>query len=215
MTQVPVFAESGDMNVTDPFGWRIDPVTGFGDNFHKGIDITRWTGYSNLATICAFADGVVTEAVDGIAGFDNINQRGNYVTIDHGGGWVSKYYHLENGTLAVSEGETVSAHTPLGYMGSTGYSTGAHLHFQMEHYGTPVDPYPYLTGEKMIVVEALDLNTAQDNVPNEWAREAVEWAQANGIIYGDENGDLMLRQPCTREQMLVFLYRFGQAIGAI
>lgn len=215
MTQVPVFAESGDMNVTSPFGYRIDPVTGVGNNAHKGIDITRWTGYSNLATICAFADGVVTEAVDGIAGFDTVNQRGNCVTIDHGNGWVSKYFHLENGTLAVSEGETVSARTPLGYMGSAGYSTGAHLHFQLEHCGTPIDPFPYLTGEKTIVVEALDMNTAQDNVPNEWAREAVEWAQANGIIYGDENGDLMLRQPCTREQMLVFLYRFGQVIGAI
>lgn len=215
MTHVPVFAESGDMNVTSPFGYRVDPVTGVGNNAHKGIDITRWTGYSNLATICAFADGVVTEAVDGIAGFDTVNQRGNYVTIDHGNGWVTKYYHLENGTLAVSEGETVSAQTPLGYMGSTGYSTGAHLHFQMEYYGTPIDPYPYLIGEKTIVVETADMNTAQDNVPNEWARDAVEWAQANGIIYGDENGDLMLRQPCTREMMLVFLHRFGQAIGAI
>ena len=199
---VPVFVESGDMNVTDPFGWRIDPVTGVGDNFHKGIDITRWTGYSNLATICAFADGVVMEAVDGVAGFDNINQRGNYVTIDHENGWVTKYYHLANGTIAVDVGERVTAKTPLGYMGSTGYSTGAHLHFQMEFNGVPQDPYPYLVGEKTIAKEDND-----DSVPNEWAKEAVEWAKANGVIFGDENGNLMLREPCTREMVITFLYR--------
>ena len=214
MNKVPVFVEDGDMNVTSSFGWRIDPVTGVGNNEHKGIDITR-RGGNSLATICAFADGVITEAVDGIAGFDMINQRGNYVTIDHGNGWVTKYYHLANGTLSVNVGEMVTARTPLGYMGSTGYSTGAHLHFQMEYHGTPIDPHPYLTGEKTIVTEELNMNTAQDSVPNEWAREAVEWAQANNIIFGDGNGDLMLRQPCTREQMLVFLYRFGQAVGAI
>lgn len=202
MNQVPVFFESGDMHVTSPFGWRIDPVTGVGNNAHKGIDITRWTGYSNLATICAFADGTVIEAVDGIEGFDRVNQRGNYVTIDHGNGWITKYYHLANGTIAVNVGERVTERTPLGYMGSTGYSTGAHLHFQMELNGVPQDPYPYLIGEKVIEQKAND-----DSIPNDWAKEAVEWAQANGIIFGDEKGNLMLREPCTREMVITFLYR--------
>lgn len=202
---VPVFVESGDMNVTDPFGWRADPVTGFGDNFHKGIDITRWTGYSNLATICAFADGVVTEAVDGIAGFDIVNQRGNYVTVDHGNGWVTKYYHLENGSVKVKVGDKAMARTPIGYMGNTGYSTGAHLHFQMEHNGTPIDPHPYLVGEKQLCTNENEKNS--DNQPPEWAGDAVKWAKANGIIYGDENGNLMLREPCTREMVITFLYR--------
>ena len=193
MSKVPVFIEDGDLWVTSKFGWRIDPVTGAGNNEHKGIDITRWTGYSNLATICAFADGVVTEAVDGIAGFDTINQRGNYLTIDHGAGWVTKYYHLENGSVKVKAGDKVTARTPIGYMGSTGYSTGAHLHFQMELNGIPQDPFPYLTGEKKLV--------------KHWSDDAVEWAKENGIVKGDENGDLMLSKPCTREEMLVFLYR--------
>ena len=47
----------------------------------------------------------------------------------------------------------------------------------------------------------------QDSTTDEWAREAVEWATGNGIMYGDENGDLKLRASCTREQMIVFLYR--------
>lgn len=200
LNQVPVFIESGDMNVTSPFGFRVDPVTGKGNGEHKGIDLTRWTGYSNLATICAFADGVVTEAVDKIDGFDNVNQRGNYVTIDHGSGFVSKYYHLARGSVAVRVGESITARTKIGYMGSTGYSTGAHLHFQLEKDGEPIDPHPYLVGEKSIAPK-------KDNTPSEWAEDAVEWAVANGIIYGDENGNLMLRENCTREQMLVFLYR--------
>ena len=199
----PVFVESGELWVTSEFGWRVDPVTGAGNNQHKGIDLVLWLGYPSLATICAFADGVVTEAFDGVVGFDAVNQRGNFVTIDHGNGWVTKYYHLANGTLKVKVGDKVTARQPIGFMGSTGYSTGAHLHFQMELDGTPQDPKPYLTGEKKLVTE----DSAKDNEPAEWAREAVEWAKANGIIYGDENGDLMLRQPCTREMMLVFLYR--------
>ena len=200
MNQVPVFFEIGDMHVTSPFGWRIDPVTGVGNNAHKGIDITRWTGYSNLATICAFADGVVTEAVDKVDGFDNVNQRGNYVTIDHGNGYVTKYYHLARRSVKVKVGDRVTARTPIGYMGSTGYSTGAHLHFQLEKDGTPIDPHPYLVGEKSIAHE-------KDNKPNEWAEDAVKWAVANGIIYGDKNGDLMLREPCTREMVVTLLYR--------
>lgn len=199
----PVFVENGEMLVTSDFGWRIDPVTNQGNNQHKGIDLVLWLGYSSLATICAFADGVVIEAIDGIEGFDAVNQRGNYVTIDHGNGWVTKYYHLADGTLKVKVGDKVKARQPIGYMGSTGYSTGAHLHFQMELDGTPKDPKPYLTGEKKLVTE----DSAKDNEPAEWAREAVEWAKANGIIFGNENGDLMLHEPCTREMMLVFLYR--------
>lgn len=200
-----VFAEPGELWVTSDFGWRIDPVTNRGNNQHKGIDLVLWVGHSSLATVCAFADGVVTEAVDEIEGVDYINQRGNYVTIDHGNGWVTKYYHLWHNTVKVKVGDKVTARQPIGYMGSTGYSTGAHLHFQMELNGEPQDPKPYLTGEKKLITE--DSKPKQDNEPSDWAREAVEWAKANGIIYGNENGDLMLKEPCTREMMLVFLYR--------
>jgi hypothetical protein len=124
------------------------------------------------------------------------------VAIDHENGWVTKYYHLANGTIAVDVGERVTAKTSLGYMGSTGYSTGAHLHFQMEFNGVPQDPHPYLVGEKTIAKEAND-----DSIPNGWSKEAVEWAKANGVIFGDENGNLMLREPCTREMVITFLYR--------
>lgn len=204
---VPVFLEDGELNITSTFGKRIDPVTGVTTSFHAGIDITRWTGYSNLATICAYADGIVVQIRDGIAGFDKVRSEGNFVVIDHGGGYVSKYFHLANGTITVGENERVSAGQAIGYMGSSGYSTGAHLHFQLEYNNAPIDPLPYLTGEKSFISEEESEVCMDNNTPSEWAREAVEWAQANGILYGDENGDLKLREPCTREQMVVFLKR--------
>ncbi|MBE6699457.1 MAG: S-layer homology domain-containing protein, partial [Ruminococcaceae bacterium] len=77
-------------------------------------------------------------------------------------------------------------------------------------------------GEKSIAAPAADPATTpetttavQDNEPQPWARDAIEWAQANGIVFGDENGNLMLREPCTREQMLVFIHRALKSIGAI
>lgn len=207
---VPVFVEEGTLNITSPFGWRLDPITGRSNGEHQGIDITRWTGYSNLATICAFENGVVIQSRNGIDGFDTNNSEGNFVVIKHNNGYVSKYFHLANNTITVSDYEQVTAGQVIGYMGSTGYSTGAHLHFQLEKDGVPIDPLPYLLREKNIYEE--ETNVMYDNTPNDWSLEAIEWAQANGIIYGDENGDLKLREPCTREMMCVFLYRLAQFV---
>ncbi len=52
-----------------------------------------------------------------------------------------------------------------------------------------------------------------DNTPSGYAKEAVQWSQENGILFGDKDGNLMLRSPCTREQVMTFLYRFAQRIG--
>lgn len=59
-------------------------------------------------------------------------------------------------------------------------------------------------------VESVALN---NNIPDEYAKEAVQWAQDNGILTGTAGGDLNLHQPCTRQQMLVFLWRFAKLIG--
>jgi hypothetical protein len=63
-----------------------------------------------------------------------------------------------------------------------------------------------------VVDENNKANERTDSEPQEWSREAVEWAVANGIIFGDGAGNLMLREPCTREQVLVFLHRMYQAM---
>ncbi len=69
---------------------------------------------------------------------------GTAVAVDHGGGWVSRYFHLETGSLRVGPGDRVEAGTLLGWMGKTGRATGEHLHFQLERDGVPVDPLPLL-----------------------------------------------------------------------
>lgn len=222
----PVFMESGGINVTSPFDWRIHPISGKGEG-HKGTDITRWTGYSNIATITAFAAGTVTAIRDTVPGIDTgnaANSAGNYVIIDHGGGWVTKYFHLKHGSVCVSVGDRVEAGTVIGYMGATGNSTGVHLHFQIEKDGIPVDGLPYLLGEKSIEREENEMQEKEtiketqrtgqlDSEPQEWAKDAVEWAVRNGIIFGDGEGNLMLRENCTREQMLVFIYRAMNVLG--
>lgn len=201
---LPVLTGGEEYKVTSPFGWRADPVTGLGNGQHKGIDLTLWKGWSALSAIGAAWDGVVTDVRDGVDGFDTVLSAGNRVTIDHGDGVVTKYYHLKNKSICVSVGDRVTAGQQIGYMGSTGYSTGAHLHFQLEIFGEPVDPMPYLIGE---VPEAIGGGEEMDNTPADWAEEAVQWAQKNGILYGDENGNLRLHENCTREMMLVFLHR--------
>lgn len=204
---LPILTDGGEYKVTSPFGWRPDPVTGLGNGQHKGIDLTLWKGWSALSSIGAAWDGVVTDVRDGVDGFDTVLSAGNRVTIDHGDGVVTKYYHLKNKSICVAVGDRVSAGQKIGYMGSTGYSTGAHLHFQLEIFGEPVDPLPYLIGE---VPDAMGGGEEMDNTPADWAAEAVQWAQENGILYGDENGNLRLHENCTREMMLVFLHRAVQ-----
>ena len=205
LSVLPVLTEGTTYRVTSPFGYRTDPVTGEGDQGHKGIDLTLWRGYSALSAIGVAWDGTVTDVRDGVEGFDTVRSAGNRVTIDHGDGVVTKYYHLANGSIPVQVGDSVAAGQVIGQMGSTGYSTGAHLHFQLEIYGEPVDPLPFLLGEEEIPEETPA--EEMDNIPAEWAEEAVAWAVENGILYGDENGNYRLHENCTREMMLVFLHR--------
>ena len=205
LSVLPVLTEGTTYRVTSPFGYRADPVTGEGGQGHKGIDLTLWRGYSALSAIGAAWDGTVTDVRDGVEGFDTVRSAGNRVTIDHGDGVVTKYYHLANGSIPVQVGDSVTAGQVIGQMGSTGYSTGAHLHFQLEIYGEPVDPQPFLLGEEDIPEEIPVCE--MDNIPAEWAEDAVAWAMENGILYGDENGNYRLHENCTREMMLVFLYR--------
>ena len=153
LSVLPVLTEGTTYRVTSPFGYRTDPVTGEGGQGHKGIDLTLWRGYSALSGIGAAWDGTVTDVRDGVEGFDTVRSAGNRVTVDHGDGVVTKYYHLENGSIPVQIGDAVTAGQLIGRMGSTGYSTGAHLHFQLEIYGEVVDPLPFLLGEEDIPEE--------------------------------------------------------------
>ncbi len=150
LSQSPVFKEKGDINETSPFGKRT--LNGKVVN-HKGVDVVRHIGYNTTATIVAIADGKVKAVKNTVAGVDHKkNLAGNYVDIDHGGGMVSRYFHLKYGSIpaSVRVGATVKKGDVIGVMGNTGDSYGAHLHFQLEQNGVPVDGASYLKGQKVI-----------------------------------------------------------------
>ncbi len=116
--------------ITSPFGWRSNPFGG-SPEFHQGLDIAAPTG----TTVVAAAAGTVILA-KWYGGY------GNYILIDHGGGYSTGYGHLS--AIYVSNGQTVQRGQAIGAVGSTGQSTGPHLHYEVRINGKPVDPAPRL-----------------------------------------------------------------------
>lgn len=113
--------------ISSGFGYR-----DFDHSFHKGVDFA--TGGAKVPTYAA-ADGKVI-----IAGWSE--SAGNWVVIDHGGGLVTKYMH--HSSLTVRPNQIVKKGQQIGVTGNTGYSSGVHLHFQVEVNGTAVNPMDYL-----------------------------------------------------------------------
>jgi murein DD-endopeptidase MepM/ murein hydrolase activator NlpD len=121
--------------ISQPFGpstfWFEPPYDGY-PHFHTGIDLVEPFG----SPIYAADDGVVALVGSSSSGY------GNYVVIAHSGGLDTLYGHLS--TALVKVGQTVAQGQPIGLEGSTGNSTGAHLHFELRINQKPVDPTPYL-----------------------------------------------------------------------
>ena len=114
------------------YGWRIHPI--WGDmRFHAGEDIGAPSGTPILA-----ADSGVATVIP-----NNGNGYGNYIMINHGGGRVTLYAHMS--AFAVSNGATVTQGQTIGYVGSTGNSTGPHLHFEVRVNGATTDPKSYFS----------------------------------------------------------------------
>jgi len=119
--------------ITSYYGYRIHPIYG-SQRFHSGVDIGARMG----EPIYAANAGTVI-----VSGF-NTGGYGNYIMVDHGGGYVTLYAH--NSSNAVSVGQTVAKGQVIGYVGSTGASTGPHLHFEVRVNGSAVNPLPYVQG---------------------------------------------------------------------
>ena len=126
-----VFPLAYATKITDAYGYRIHPLSGT-KKWHNGVDFAAGEGTAIYATKA----GTVTSATYSEA-------YGNMVTINHGDGYSSLYGHMTN--YIVSVGDTVSAGQTIGYVGSTGWSTGPHLHFTIYYNGSDVNPLNYVS----------------------------------------------------------------------
>lgn len=114
---------------------------------HNGIDIVR-EGY-NLDNIVAHSDGTVVEVIDNcnVNTPDDPTNPGNMVKIDHGDGYQTRYLHMSYGSVKVKVGDKVNKGQVIGYMGNTGNSFGAHLHFEVVKDGKKINPTDYLDSD--------------------------------------------------------------------
>jgi murein DD-endopeptidase MepM/ murein hydrolase activator NlpD len=116
--------------ISSSFGSRVDPFTGY-TAFHAGIDFAGESG----AQVAAVATGVVIWSAERMG-------YGNLVEVNHGGGYVTRYAH--NSANLVKVGDTVQKGQVLALIGTTGHSTGPHVHFEVLHGGSPVDPMAFI-----------------------------------------------------------------------
>lgn len=128
---VPSRTPLDDYRMSSNYGMRTHPVLG-GLRGHKGIDMAAPTGTPIYAT----ADGLVTKS-------ERFSSYGNFISIDHGADLETRFAHLSR--MAVSAGQRVRKGDLIGYVGSTGRSTGPHLHYEVRVAGMAVDPTPYMT----------------------------------------------------------------------
>lgn len=142
------------ITITSEFGPRKDPDTGE-DEEHSGIDIAANDGSLGTINIIAAKGGTVIypSESDKINCSSNRNDEtcgggyGNYVMIEHNDGTITLYAHLYENSITVREGDTVLQGQVIGKMGSSGHSTGSHLHFEVRVNGDPVNGLNYVSQE--------------------------------------------------------------------
>ena len=138
--------------ISSNYGMRTHPITGV-YKLHTGVDIRAPLG----ATFIAANDGIVTKASYNGA-------YGNMVIIDHGGGVSTLYAH--GSEILVQVGQTVKRGEPVLKVGSTGYSTGPHAHFEVRLNGVVTNPMPYITNGLVPETQNKDNNTENNNTAN-------------------------------------------------
>ncbi|MBA4161214.1 MAG: M23 family peptidase [Novosphingobium sp.] len=132
--------------LTSGFGMRTHPVLG-GRRGHKGVDLAMPTGTPIYAT----ADGMISKA-------EWFSSYGLYIALEHGGNIQTRYGHLSR--LNVAAGQQVRKGDLIGYVGSTGRSTGPHLHYEVRIGGLAVNPVPYMQNAAMPALAAAPANAA-------------------------------------------------------
>jgi murein DD-endopeptidase MepM/ murein hydrolase activator NlpD len=118
-------------NISSGYGYRFNPFGGYSGEFHPGIDFKGQIGDSVYAT----GDGII-QRCDWYGGY------GNAVVINHGNGLTTIFGHLSK--VNVEAGQKVKAGDLIGFLGTTGRSTGPHVHYEIRKNGTDIDPNPFL-----------------------------------------------------------------------
>lgn len=154
MMKVPINSEN--IKITSYYGNRQYYYQGkLIKNFHNGIDLVPSPCNNN--EILAFADGIVTSVQKTGVQYGT----GCYVRLKHNNGLYTLYYHLKSGSICINVGDKVRKGQKLGIIGTTGHSTGIHLHFQIDKgsSSTSINPYDYLFSGKEFIH-----NTTQDDL---------------------------------------------------
>ena len=139
MVSVPSLIPVNDARLTSSFGMREHPVLG-GRRAHKGVDLAVPTG----TPVYAPADGYVKMA-------SRFGSYGNFIELEHGGEMETRYGHLS--AFNVTEGQQVKKGDVIGFVGTTGRSTGPHLHYEVRIAGEAVDPSPYMVTSELALTE--------------------------------------------------------------
>lgn len=120
--------------ISSTFGWRTDPISGKKE-FHEGMDFAGRAG----SKITAAGAGIVTWSA-------NRNGYGNTIEVDHGNGYVTRYAHNKENLVKV--GDRVEKGQVIALIGSTGRSTGLHVHFEVLHNGKPINPKKFIVSNQ-------------------------------------------------------------------
>jgi len=131
-----------NQRIASPFGWRSRPFSNQ-LQFHQGIDYGAPLG----SPVVAVGNGIVTKVSSGCVDFGNLfcgGQLGNWIEIDHGNGAIATYGHLQNSSIAIKQGMKVKKNQQIAQVGSSGWSTGAHLDFRLKINGEYENPAKYV-----------------------------------------------------------------------
>lgn len=198
MTNLPI---TGMFDVTATYGQK----GAYWANGHKGVDLT-----CSNHDIYATCDGTVRVVSYDSAGW------GHYVSIGDSDGRRHIFCHLQAGSIKVTPGQKVNRLTVIGTMGTSGNSSGLHLHYQINNKNdTPIDPTPYLGipnvkgayNSKDFEIKENAMKFKDSNKISKWAQEAVEKVSDAGIMVGDDKGDFNPKANLTRQEAAVILAR--------
>ena len=131
-----IWPTRGANAISSYYGYRSASISGW--SFHGGIDIITGTGNSSGVPVVASSSGTVISVSRSYRGY------GHMVLIDHGGGVQTRYAHMQAGSITVNVGQKVSMGQQIGRIGSTGNSTGPHLHFEVLLNGAKQNPLNYV-----------------------------------------------------------------------